>query len=206
MCPLYAAKSRLPILLPEYDPCKLTPIKVRADRDETHPKARIGCVMKNNCPYEYAFARTIDGQFDKTQDWEEYLKGEILHVRRGGRKRVWVKKGDRGEDNIWENNDVVQMRGLSKVTRDKLVRVGIKTVVDLKYLDNVTMETISKETRNNTGKGLTVSALRNPLSFAHNAHEGDPPQTVDHCQALNSYESLYVEQWKEKISDAVAMK
>ena len=42
MCPLYAAQPRLPILLPEYDPRKLSPIKVRADWDETHPKARIG--------------------------------------------------------------------------------------------------------------------------------------------------------------------
>ena len=29
---------------------------------------------------------------------------------------------------------------------------------------------------------------------------------MDHRQALNPYESLYGEQWKEKISDAVAMK
>eukprot|EP00957_Ditylum_brightwellii_P199473 15205490-Ditylum_brightwellii.AAC.1 len=43
MCPLYTAQPRLPILLPEYDPCKLLPIKVREDWDETHPKARIGC-------------------------------------------------------------------------------------------------------------------------------------------------------------------
>eukprot|EP00957_Ditylum_brightwellii_P197373 15037522-Ditylum_brightwellii.AAC.1 len=41
MCPLYAAQPYLPILLPEYDPHKLTPIKVRADWDETHPKGRI---------------------------------------------------------------------------------------------------------------------------------------------------------------------
>eukprot|EP00957_Ditylum_brightwellii_P032084 2433372-Ditylum_brightwellii.AAC.1 len=61
MCPLYAAQPRLPNLLPEYDLCKLLLIKVRADWDGTHPKARIGCVMKKNRPYEYAFARTIDG-------------------------------------------------------------------------------------------------------------------------------------------------
>eukprot|EP00957_Ditylum_brightwellii_P098172 7479564-Ditylum_brightwellii.AAC.1 len=65
MCPLYSAQPCLPILLPEYNHCKLMPIKVRADWDKTHPKGRIGCVMKNNRPYEYAFARTIDGQFDK---------------------------------------------------------------------------------------------------------------------------------------------
>eukprot|EP00957_Ditylum_brightwellii_P014502 1091854-Ditylum_brightwellii.AAC.1 len=57
MCPLYAAQPRLPILLPEYDPCKLLPIKVRADWDETHPKARIAHVMKNNRPHEHAFAK-----------------------------------------------------------------------------------------------------------------------------------------------------
>eukprot|EP00957_Ditylum_brightwellii_P041251 3123104-Ditylum_brightwellii.AAC.1 len=82
------------------------------------------------------------------------------------------------------------MRGVSKVTRDKLVRAGMKTVVDLKYLDenNDTMEVISKETRNATGKGLTVPELRNLVNFARNAHEGDPPEFVDHRQALNPYE------------------
>eukprot|EP00957_Ditylum_brightwellii_P024528 1851801-Ditylum_brightwellii.AAC.1 len=64
------------------------------------------------------------------------------------------KKGDRGEDGIQENDDVVQMRGVSKVTRDKLVRAGIKTVADLKYLDGHIdiMEAIRKETRNATEK------------------------------------------------------
>eukprot|EP00957_Ditylum_brightwellii_P119602 9125295-Ditylum_brightwellii.AAC.1 len=78
------------------------------------------------------------------------------------------KKGDRGEEEIWENDDVVQMRCVSKVTRDKLVRAGIKTAADLKYLDehNDTMEVISKETRNATEKGLTVPALCNLVNFA----------------------------------------
>eukprot|EP00957_Ditylum_brightwellii_P109148 8326186-Ditylum_brightwellii.AAC.1 len=67
ICPLYAAQPHLPILLPEYNPCKLMPIEVRADWNKTHPKARIGCVMNNNCPYEYAFARTIGGKLDKAQ-------------------------------------------------------------------------------------------------------------------------------------------
>eukprot|EP00957_Ditylum_brightwellii_P149465 11382258-Ditylum_brightwellii.AAC.1 len=82
------------------------------------------------------------------------------------------------------------MRGVSKVTRDKLVRAGIKTVADLKYLDehDDTMEAISKETRNATGKGLIVPALRNLVNFARNAHECDPPEFVDHHQALNPYE------------------
>eukprot|EP00957_Ditylum_brightwellii_P207502 15353264-Ditylum_brightwellii.AAC.1 len=100
------------------------------------------------------------------------------------------------------------MRGVSKVTRKKLVRVGIETVVDLKYLDehNETMKIISKETRKVTGKGPTVSALCNLVNFACNDHEGNPPQTVDHRQALNPYESLYGEQCEEKISDTVAVK
>eukprot|EP00957_Ditylum_brightwellii_P118729 9055629-Ditylum_brightwellii.AAC.1 len=68
------------------------------------------------------------------------------------------------------------------------------------------MEAISKDTRNATGKGFTVSALCNLVNFARNAHEGNPPQTVDHHQALNPYESMYGEQWEEEISDAVAMK
>eukprot|EP00957_Ditylum_brightwellii_P047589 3615213-Ditylum_brightwellii.AAC.1 len=82
------------------------------------------------------------------------------------------------------------MRGVSRVTGDKLVRAGIKTVADLKYLDeyNETMEAISKETKNATGKGLTVPTLRNLVNFAHNAHEGNTTEFVDHRQALNPYE------------------
>eukprot|EP00957_Ditylum_brightwellii_P040039 3030224-Ditylum_brightwellii.AAC.1 len=68
------------------------------------------------------------------------------------------------------------------------------------------MVAISKETGNATGKGLTVPAWCNLVNFSRNAHEGDPPEFVDHHQALNPYESLYGEQWEEKISDAVAMK
>eukprot|EP00957_Ditylum_brightwellii_P119838 9143919-Ditylum_brightwellii.AAC.1 len=67
------------------------------------------------------------------------------------------------------------------------------------------MEAIKKETRKAPGKGLTMSALCNLINLAHNAQEGNPPQTVGHRQALNPYEILYGELWEEKISDAVAI-
>eukprot|EP00957_Ditylum_brightwellii_P178775 13617821-Ditylum_brightwellii.AAC.1 len=92
------------------------------------------------------------------------------------------------------------MRGVSKVTQEKLVRVGIEKVVDLKYLDdcNETMESISNET-NTSGKGFTMSVLHKFVNLARTAHRGNPPQTVDYHQALNPYKSLYGEQWEEKI-------
>eukprot|EP00957_Ditylum_brightwellii_P210150 15364616-Ditylum_brightwellii.AAC.1 len=65
ICPLYSVQPHLPILLPENDPKKFTKIKCKADWDEAHPKAKVGVVMKNNCQYEYAFARTVYGKFDK---------------------------------------------------------------------------------------------------------------------------------------------
>eukprot|EP00957_Ditylum_brightwellii_P203575 15335262-Ditylum_brightwellii.AAC.1 len=42
ICTLYAPQPCVCILLPEYDPKLLAPIKVRADWDETHPKTKIG--------------------------------------------------------------------------------------------------------------------------------------------------------------------
>eukprot|EP00957_Ditylum_brightwellii_P059084 4481875-Ditylum_brightwellii.AAC.1 len=64
ICPLYASQPRLCILLPEYDPKLLTPIKARADWNETHPKTNIGVVMKNNRTYEYDFAQDTSRKID----------------------------------------------------------------------------------------------------------------------------------------------
>eukprot|EP00957_Ditylum_brightwellii_P028974 2188611-Ditylum_brightwellii.AAC.1 len=79
------------------------PIKVRADWDETHPKVLLDdgtMVGRHIKPCCYTNKKVV-----LHADWEEYVKGEILHVRRGGSKRVWVRKGDRGEDNTWEKDD-----------------------------------------------------------------------------------------------------
>eukprot|EP00957_Ditylum_brightwellii_P088750 6758573-Ditylum_brightwellii.AAC.1 len=70
------------------------------------------------------------------KDWKEELHMEVLGVRRGGSKNKWVKKGEQESRKIWEEDDVSKMNGVSKKTKQKLVRAGIKTVIDLKYLDN----------------------------------------------------------------------
>eukprot|EP00957_Ditylum_brightwellii_P108746 8295806-Ditylum_brightwellii.AAC.1 len=61
---------------------------------------------------------------------------EVLRVRRGGSENKWVKKGEQESGKIWEEDDVSEMKGVIKKTKQKLVRAGIKTVTDLKYLDN----------------------------------------------------------------------
>eukprot|EP00957_Ditylum_brightwellii_P129963 9912501-Ditylum_brightwellii.AAC.1 len=114
---------------------------------------------------------------------------------------------DRGEGKFWDNDDVLEMRNVRKITRKKLVRVGIEKVAGLKYLDNdnKTMVSISNKT-NVLGKGLTVSVSCKFVCVAHDAHEDNPPQTVDYHQALNLYKILYGEQWEEKIRHSMTMK
>eukprot|EP00957_Ditylum_brightwellii_P000949 76067-Ditylum_brightwellii.AAC.1 len=68
------------------------------------------------------------------------------------------------------------MRGVSKVSREKFVRVGVEKEVSLKYLDghNKTMESINNAT-NVSRKGLTVSVLQKLVNLICDAHEGNPP-------------------------------
>eukprot|EP00957_Ditylum_brightwellii_P006796 515234-Ditylum_brightwellii.AAC.1 len=56
-------QSNLPVLLPEYDPNFLTSISPfqKADWDETHPKTKIGIVMKGGWKVELVFLRDTNG-------------------------------------------------------------------------------------------------------------------------------------------------
>eukprot|EP00957_Ditylum_brightwellii_P016432 1235563-Ditylum_brightwellii.AAC.1 len=61
------------------------------------------------------------------KDWKEAVHMEMLRVRRGGRENKWVKKGEQESGKIWEEDYVSKMKGVSKKTKQKLVRAGIKT-------------------------------------------------------------------------------
>eukprot|EP00957_Ditylum_brightwellii_P121297 9250612-Ditylum_brightwellii.AAC.1 len=56
------------------------------------------------------------------------------------------------------------------------------------------------------GKGLTVNAMRKLVDLSSDAKDGHAPQTINHHQALNPYESLYGSIWKKKVEQSVAMK
>eukprot|EP00957_Ditylum_brightwellii_P018459 1388508-Ditylum_brightwellii.AAC.1 len=132
--------------------------------------------MKNNRDFEYKFAQNGNGKvvpkdvpledgrmvgeqlklFVYTnkkvvpnEDWEEAVHMEVLKVRRGRSKNKWVKKGEQERGKIWAEDDVCKMKGVSKKTKEKLVRVGIKMVMDLKYLDDSeeTMHAVSEASK-----------------------------------------------------------
>eukprot|EP00957_Ditylum_brightwellii_P089407 6807633-Ditylum_brightwellii.AAC.1 len=80
-------------------------------------------------------------------------------------------------------------------------------VMDLKYLDNheETMHAVNEASKIDR-KGLTVNAVRKLVNLSRDAKDGHAPQTTNHCQALNPYESLYGSEWKKKVEESVAMK
>eukprot|EP00957_Ditylum_brightwellii_P090577 6898504-Ditylum_brightwellii.AAC.1 len=55
-------------------------------------------------------------------------------------------------------------------------------------------------------KDLAVNAVCKLVNLSCDAKDGHAPQTTDHCQALNLYESLYGSEWKKKVKESVAMK
>eukprot|EP00957_Ditylum_brightwellii_P142976 10893874-Ditylum_brightwellii.AAC.1 len=56
------------------------------------------------------------------------------------------------------------------------------------------------------GKCLTINVVHKLVDLSHAAKDGHAPQTIDHCQALNPYESLYGSEWKKKVEQSVVMK
>eukprot|EP00957_Ditylum_brightwellii_P001545 120767-Ditylum_brightwellii.AAC.1 len=55
-------------------------------------------------------------------------------------------------------------------------------------------------------KGLTINVSHKLVKPSCDAKDGHVPQTIDHRQALNPYESLYGSAWKKKVKQSVAMK
>eukprot|EP00957_Ditylum_brightwellii_P073386 5577155-Ditylum_brightwellii.AAC.1 len=56
------------------------------------------------------------------------------------------------------------------------------------------------------GKCFTISALKKLVLLAHAAHEEDEPQKINHCKAINLYESLYGGEWEKKIAETAHMR
>eukprot|EP00957_Ditylum_brightwellii_P041709 3158924-Ditylum_brightwellii.AAC.1 len=181
-CPLYTAQPCLPVLLPKYDPTLLTKIEARADWDEAHPKTKIGVVSKSNREYEYDFVQKEDGKIDvhrgtyqhnppartipKCKTECHFLFG-VAEVPLNNGETVGkqlqsfmytdrkVKKGSHEEGQLWENDDVMVMKVVSKNTKQKLARAGIEKAGNLKYVDEhyETMKGLNDAT------SLTISTL-----------------------------------------------
>eukprot|EP00957_Ditylum_brightwellii_P183186 13953350-Ditylum_brightwellii.AAC.1 len=60
------------------------------------------------------------------------------------------------------------------------------------------MHTVSEASKID-GKGLTINGVRKLVNLSRDAKDGHAPQTIDHHQALNPYESLYGSEWKKKV-------
>eukprot|EP00957_Ditylum_brightwellii_P210794 15365407-Ditylum_brightwellii.AAC.1 len=119
------------VLLTEYDPKLLTPIKARADWDEACPKAKIGVVMKKSRKYESEVLvdnekidtthgsyinKTPTGTIPKYKTKSHFLLGIATvplenREMRGGSKRLWVKKASCENTEIWEGHGVIVVRG-----------------------------------------------------------------------------------------------
>eukprot|EP00957_Ditylum_brightwellii_P107420 8196608-Ditylum_brightwellii.AAC.1 len=81
-----------------------------------------------------SFVHTIKRVVSHT-DWKNNIEWEISRTKRLGNKKVWVKKVARDEGQLWENDGVMEMKGVSKKIKKKLARAGAEKVCDLKYLD-----------------------------------------------------------------------
>eukprot|EP00957_Ditylum_brightwellii_P081712 6216237-Ditylum_brightwellii.AAC.1 len=69
-----------------------------------------------------------------------------------------AQKNDRSAGQLWEDESVTMVKGVSKKTKEKLARAGITLVKDIKYLDdsNDAIAEICRETHEkNRENGLT---------------------------------------------------
>ena len=133
---------------------------------------------------------------------------EILNVKNEGSDREWCKKVIRHEDELWEEDEVRQIRGVGKTSVEKLKRAGIYYVKDLKYLDDTdeTMFGISEGTKLNGENGLTVSFIRSIVDICRDAAQGEGPKAIDHQLAVNPYRSKFGDDWFEKVKKSTHMK
>ena len=101
------------------------------------------------------------------------------------------KKTPRDNGEVWEEDDVLRLKGVRKKTKEKLEKAGILLVKHLKYLDNTdeTMQGLCEATKTNGRNGLTISFLWNLVNQCHDAAEGAAPEKVDHHKAIDPYES-----------------
>ena len=118
------------------------------------------------------------------------------------------KKTPRDNGEVWEEDDVLRLKGVRKKTKEKLEKAGILLVKHLKYLDNIdeTMQGLCEATKTNGRNGLTISFLRNLVDQCRDAAEGAAPEKVDHRKAINPYESRFGSEWMNKIQQSAHMK
>ena len=131
-----------------------------------------------------------------------------MNVKNDGSERMWVKKTPRDNGEVWEEDDVLRLKGVRKKTKEKLEKAGILLVKHLKYLDNTdeTMQGLCEATKTNGRNGLTISFLRNLVDQCRDAAEGAAPEKVDHRKAINPYESRFGTKWMNKIQQSAHMK
>ena len=142
------------------------------------------------------------------EDYEKQMCIEIFNVKKHGSDREWTEKELRLEGQLWEEDNVKELKGVSHKKVEMLEQAGIKLVKDLKYLDDTeeTMSGICNESKVNGNNGLTVRFLRNIVTLSRNAHEGYSPGRFDHRKSENPYKSKYGNTWADKISQSTHMR
>eukprot|EP00957_Ditylum_brightwellii_P093490 7120061-Ditylum_brightwellii.AAC.1 len=116
----------------EYDLNLLTLISLyqRADWDETHPKVRIGSIMKgvqghgsfNNekkqwiipklNPFVHTNQKVVSHEY-----YEKQICVEMLNVRSSVSERVWTKKVSRDDGELWEGDEVTEVKESRSICR-----------------------------------------------------------------------------------------
>ena len=89
--------------------------------------------------------------------------------------------------NCWEEEIVKYLHGVGKITATKLEAGGLKKIGNLKAMlgDEGRIKSAAELIEKETGKKLTVAALRKHCQAAAGALPGLPPSPVNHLDADN---------------------
>ena len=112
----------------------------------------------------------------------------------------WVTGKRTAEDGIFDEDPLTKLAGAGEATATILEQWEVLLVSNVACLEDADVQTLGKV------NGLGVARLERMRTEARTAHEGkfDRP-TVDHKKALNPYESLYGDSWREEIKKTTYM-
>jgi hypothetical protein len=158
-----------------------------------------GAIEGRRCkPFIYSgkWLRTI-------KEFEELRAQEIRRVRTlPGSGAPWVVGHRKAEDGYFEEDEVSAMHRIGKVLAEKLSSEGVKTVGQLANLSDECLTEFARKTAR-----VTQTRLINLRNLARNAKPGAYlSKVIDHKIAANPYQSLYGDEWEEKLDSSTAMK
>ena len=161
--------------------------KIGADKAEGVRMEHINYTNKNICTID-VFAKHMKEEWDRVRK----LTGE--------KNSMWVENG-RPENELWENDNISHIKGTGDKKGKPIVITGIKTVVELKAVQD-------KDLLELKGRCPGISLATLCVWRDTPCHDGTcPHKKVDHRQAANPYLSKYgVDEWRKEIENSVFMR